>query len=88
MWISRAAYAKFQTKGAEAIRNRLVDVWSSASPNTAHTSSLVHFIYVAKNAAQFRCKDGILADVAPTLLFLLGFPQPKEMTGHHLLVRV
>jgi len=47
----------------------------------------VHFIYVAKNAAQFRSKDGIL-DVAPTLLFLLGFPQPKEMTGHHLLVRV
>ncbi len=56
------------------------------SPNTAHTSNLVHFIYVAKDAAQFRCKDGILADVAPTLLFLLGLPQPKEMTGHNLLV--
>ena len=58
------------------------------SPNTAHTSYLVHFIYVAKDAAQFRCKDGILADVAPTLLFLLGLPQPKEMTGHNLLLRV
>jgi len=56
------------------------------SPNTAHTSNLVHFIYVAKDAAQFRCKDGILADVAPTLLFLLGLPQPKEMTGHNLLI--
>jgi len=33
-------------------------------------------------------KDGILADVAPTLLFLLGLPQPKEMTGHNLLVPV
>jgi 2,3-bisphosphoglycerate-independent phosphoglycerate mutase len=58
------------------------------SPNTAHTSNLVHFIYVAKNAAKFRCKDGILADVAPTLLFLLGLPQPKKMTGHNLVVAV
>jgi 2,3-bisphosphoglycerate-independent phosphoglycerate mutase len=56
------------------------------SPNTAHTSNLVHFIYVARDAAKFRCQDGILADVAPTLLFLLGLPQPKEMTGHNLLV--
>ena len=59
---------------------------SDGSPNTAHTNYLVHFIYVAKDAAKFRCEDGILADVAPTLLFLLGLPQPKEMTGHNLLV--
>src|SRR5438094_1128704 len=58
------------------------------SPNTAHTSNLVHFIYVAKDAPKFRCEDGILADVAPTLLFLLGLPQPKEMTGHNLLVPI
>ena len=58
------------------------------SPNTAHTTNLVHFIYVAKDAAQFRCDDGILADVAPTLLFLLGMKQPAEMTGHNLLVAV
>jgi len=58
------------------------------SPNTAHTSNLVHFIYLAKDAAKFRCEDGILADVAPTLLFLLGLPQPKAMTGHNLLVPI
>ena len=57
------------------------------SPNTAHTTNLVHVIYVAKDAANFTCHDGILADVAPTLLFLLGLPQPKEMTGHNLLAR-
>ena len=57
------------------------------SPNTAHTTNLVHLIYVAKDAANFSCRDGILADVAPTLLFLLGLPQPKEMTRHNLLVR-
>ena len=55
------------------------------SPNTAHTTNLVHFIYVAENARKFRVEDGILADVAPTLLFLLGLPQPKEMTGRNLL---
>jgi 2,3-bisphosphoglycerate-independent phosphoglycerate mutase len=59
---------------------------ADGSPNTAHTSNLVHFIYVANNASRFRCEDGILADVAPTLLFLLGLPQPKAMTGHNLLV--
>jgi 2,3-bisphosphoglycerate-independent phosphoglycerate mutase len=61
---------------------------ADGSPNTAHTTNLVHFVYVAKNAAQFRVEDGILADVAPTLLFLLDLPKPKEMTGHNLLVAV
>jgi len=61
---------------------------SDGSPNTAHTSYRVHFIYVARDAANFRCEDGILADVAPTLLFLLGLRQPKEMTGHNLVVPV
>ena len=60
---------------------------ADGSPNTAHTTNLVHFIYVAKDAAQFRCQDGILADVAPTLLFLLGMEQPREMTGRNLLGR-
>ncbi len=58
------------------------------SPNTAHTTNLVHFIYVARDAEKFRVEDGILADVAPTLLFLLGLPKPAEMTGHNLLVRL
>jgi 2,3-bisphosphoglycerate-independent phosphoglycerate mutase len=58
------------------------------SPNTAHTTNLVHFIYVAANAAEYRLRDGILADVAPTLLELLGMPVPKEMTGHSLLERL
>jgi 2,3-bisphosphoglycerate-independent phosphoglycerate mutase len=56
------------------------------SPNTAHTTNLVHFVYVAGDAGEFRVDDGILADVAPTLLFLLGLRQPKEMTGRNLLV--
>jgi 2,3-bisphosphoglycerate-independent phosphoglycerate mutase len=57
------------------------------SPNTAHTTNLVHFIYVAKDSSEFRLEDGILADVAPTLLQLLGLEKSSEMTGHSLLVR-
>lgn len=56
------------------------------SPNTAHTTNLVHCVYVAPDANRFRCRDGILADIAPTLLFMLGLPQPVEMTGQNLLV--
>jgi 2,3-bisphosphoglycerate-independent phosphoglycerate mutase len=59
---------------------------ADGSPNTAHTTNLVHFIYVANDAQRFRVENGILADVAPTLLFLLGLPQPAEMTGRNLVV--
>ena len=55
------------------------------SPNTAHTTNLVHFLYVAADADQYSLSDGILADVAPTLLEMLGLPQPNAMTGHSLL---
>ena len=57
------------------------------SPNTAHTTNLVHVIYVAEDAAQFEVKDGILADVAPTLLDMLGLAKPPQMTGSSLLKR-
>ena len=55
------------------------------SPNTAHTTNLVHFIYVAGDAPEYRLVDGILADVAPTILELLGLPVPRDMSGHSLL---
>jgi 2,3-bisphosphoglycerate-independent phosphoglycerate mutase len=57
------------------------------SPNTAHTTNLVHFIYVAGDHAGVKLDDGILADVAPTLLAMLGQPQPAEMTGRSLIRR-
>ncbi|HBM78239.1 MAG TPA: 2,3-bisphosphoglycerate-independent phosphoglycerate mutase, partial [Verrucomicrobiales bacterium] len=37
------------------------------SPHTAHTTNLVHAIYVAGDAASRRVNDGVLADIAPTL---------------------
>ncbi len=57
------------------------------SPNTAHTTNLVHLIYVADDAENYQVNDGILADVAPTLLDMLGVAKPAEMTGTSLLVR-
>lgn len=58
------------------------------SPNTAHTTNLVHLIYVAADGGQYKVQDGILADVAPTLLGMLGLPVPTEMTGKNLLIRL
>jgi len=58
---------------------------ADGSPNTAHTTNLVHAVYVAADAGQYTVRDGILADVAPTLLDMLGLPKPKEMTGNSLL---
>jgi 2,3-bisphosphoglycerate-independent phosphoglycerate mutase len=57
------------------------------SPNTAHTTNLVHLVYVADDATGYQVKDGILADVAPTLLDMLGLVKPEEMTGASLLVK-
>lgn len=57
------------------------------SPHTAHTTNLVHLVYVGEDAGAVECGNGILADVAPTLLDLLGVEKPVEMTGHSLLKR-
>jgi 2,3-bisphosphoglycerate-independent phosphoglycerate mutase len=48
--------------------------------HTAHTCEPVPFIYVGKRNLSIR-EGGVLADVAPTMLNLLGLPQPAEMTG-------
>jgi len=55
------------------------------SPNTAHTTNLVEIIYVADDASSKHMRDGILADVAPTLLEMLDLKQPEQMTGTSLL---
>lgn len=57
------------------------------SPNTAHTTNLVHGIYVAADAADYTVKNGKLADIAPTLLDMLGVAKPAEMTGESLIAR-
>ena len=51
-------------------------------PHTAHTSYPVPFIFCEKG---IKLKDGILADIAPTLLDVLGLEKPQEMTGKSLI---
>ncbi|HVM83997.1 MAG TPA: 2,3-bisphosphoglycerate-independent phosphoglycerate mutase, partial [Candidatus Binatia bacterium] len=57
----------------------------TGQPHTAHTLNRVPFILVNGPAAIRKLSDGQLSDVAPTVLELMGLPQPKEMTGHSLL---
>lgn len=52
---------------------------------TAHTTNPVPFILISRDAAGMALRDGRLEDVAPTILHLLGIPQPQEMTGKSLI---
>lgn len=54
-------------------------------PHTAHTHELVPMLYVGRDATISK-KEGILSDIAPTMLYLLGLTQPKEMTGQSLII--
>jgi 2,3-bisphosphoglycerate-independent phosphoglycerate mutase len=59
----------------------------TGGPHTYHTTNPVPFIVVSEDAKKFTLrKDGALEDISPTALGMLGVPQPKEMTGHSLLV--
>lgn len=54
--------------------------------HTAHTLNLVPFILISAGTNRAIARGGRLADVAPTILALMDLPQPKEMTGHSLLI--
>jgi 2,3-bisphosphoglycerate-independent phosphoglycerate mutase len=57
----------------------------AGEPHTAHTTEPVPFVLVDETRKDAALKTGILADIAPTVLKLLGIPQPSEMTGRSLL---
>ena len=57
---------------------------ATGGPHTAHTLNPVPVILVGGPEGA-RLRDGILADLAPSLLQLMGLPQPPEMTGRSLL---
>jgi 2,3-bisphosphoglycerate-independent phosphoglycerate mutase len=57
----------------------------TGEPHTAHTLNKVPFVLVNGPASNKKLANGQLADVAPTILELMGLEQPKEMTGHSLL---
>jgi len=55
------------------------------TPNTAHSLNPVPFIYVTDNNSA-TVKDGRLADVAPSILHIMGLEQPADMTGENLII--
>ena len=56
---------------------------ADGTPNTAHSLNPVPVVVVSDRVV--KVENGILADVAPTVLELMGVEQPKEMTGHSLI---
>jgi 2,3-bisphosphoglycerate-independent phosphoglycerate mutase len=61
---------------------------ATGGPHTAHTTNPVPFIVVSEDAGRYGLKnDGALQDISPTVLGMLGIPQPKEMLGHDLRVK-
>lgn len=61
----------------------------SGGPHTYHTTNPVPFIVVAENSNSFKLKPGgSLRDISPTILGMLGLPEPKEMTGTDLRTKI
>lgn len=58
---------------------------NNLSKLTAHSTNKVPFI-VARNSKNFKLREGILADIAPTMLELMDLEKPVEMTGQSLIV--
>jgi len=58
---------------------------TTGEPHTAHTTNPVPFILAGAPAGTQLKEHGVLADVAPTLLTLMGLPVPESMKGQGLL---
>ena len=61
--------------------------YTTGNPHTAHTTNPVPFILVNADPSYGLAEGGCLADIAPTLIELMGLTQPQEMTGHSLLTK-
>ena len=65
---------------------QLID-YETGEPYTAHTTYPVPFILVNYDPAYTLREGGCLADIAPTLIEMMGMEQPAEMTGKSLLIK-
>ena len=65
---------------------QMVD-YETGAPFTAHTTNPVPFVLVNYDDAYTLREGGCLADIAPTLIEIMGLEQPKEMTGKSLLIK-
>ncbi len=58
---------------------------ASGGPHTFHTTNPVPLLIAASDASAWKLRaDGSLRDIAPTVLSMLGLPQPKQMSGSDL----
>jgi 2,3-bisphosphoglycerate-independent phosphoglycerate mutase len=90
--VGRVVEAVFAAGGAALITadhgnaEQLVE-YDTGKPLTSHTTNPVPFFFVVPQWPDAKLRgDGILADIAPTMLQLLGIPQPADMTGHSLII--
>ena len=58
--------------------------YTTGEPHTAHTTNVVPLILVGKDV---KLKEGKLADLAPTMLDIIGIEKPVEMTGESLIIK-
>ena len=58
--------------------------YESGQHHTQHTTDLVPLVYIGRRRVQLNPAGGKLADIAPTLLAMMGLPQPPEMSGANL----
>jgi 2,3-bisphosphoglycerate-independent phosphoglycerate mutase len=61
------------------------EVNADGTPNTAHSLNTVQFVVINAGDAVKEVKNGALCNVAPTILKLMGIPQPPKMTAEPLI---
>jgi 2,3-bisphosphoglycerate-independent phosphoglycerate mutase len=59
---------------------------ADGTPNTAHTTNPVPFVFISGSQTSVQAKSGKLADIAPTILNRMGIPIPEEMDGENLII--
>ncbi len=88
--ITDAALAKGYTVLITADHGNAEEMWDEKinMAKTAHSCNLVELIYVANDTKNVKlAKEGVLGDIAPTILEIMGIEKPKEMLRNSLLVK-
>jgi len=83
---------ELKTKGCPAVvtadhGNAEMMIDAGGATHTAHTTNQVPLVLADESRRQAALREGVLADIAPTLLEIMGLPQPSKMTGKSLIVR-
>ena len=72
----------------QATRNAEEMLNEQGTPKTSHTTNKVPFVMAnAPEGWSLKKQDGVLGDVAPTVLAVMGIEQPEDMTGTSLLIK-